>query len=133
MNVLWLQSGGCGGCTMSLLCAESPNLFEQFEDAGIEFLWHPALSEQTGSQVRAVFDRVLSGDIKLDVLCVEGSILTGPNGTGGFHMLSGTGRSMLAWVRDFAPVAHHVVAVGSCAAFGGITAAGGNPAGAIGL
>ena len=23
MNVLWLQSGGCGGCTMSLLCHDA--------------------------------------------------------------------------------------------------------------
>ena len=23
MNLLWLQSGGCGGCTMSLLCHDA--------------------------------------------------------------------------------------------------------------
>ena len=28
MNLLWLQSAGCGGCTMSLLCAEDPNVFD---------------------------------------------------------------------------------------------------------
>ncbi|MDF0600235.1 HupU protein [Psychromarinibacter sp. C21-152] len=133
MNVLWLQSAGCGGCTMSLLCAENPNLFDTLGDAGISFLWHPALSVETGAEVRALLDAVERGETVLDVLCVEGSIVTGPKGTGKFHMLSGTGRAMLDWVRALAPMAEHVVAVGSCAAFGGITAAGGNPAGAIGL
>ena len=133
MNILWLQSGGCGGCTMSLLCAETPNLIDVLGDAGLSILWHPALSVQTGSEVRALLDAVERGETPLDILCVEGSILTGPNGTGRFHMLSGTGRAMSDWVRALSARAQHVVAVGTCAAYGGITAAGGNPAGAIGL
>jgi ferredoxin hydrogenase small subunit len=133
MNLLWLQSAGCGGCTMSLLCAEDPNILELFEGAGIEILWHPALSEATGDEVAALFERIVAGEVALDVLCVEGSIVTGPRGTGRYHMLSGTGRPMLDWVRTLAPLAREVVAVGTCAAFGGMTAAGGNPAGAIGL
>ncbi|MET1413733.1 HupU protein [Roseibium sp. HPY-6] len=133
MNVLWLQSAGCGGCTMSLLCAEAPNVFDLLEGAGIEFLWHPALSEETGAAVRRLLEQVESSEVPLDVLCVEGSIVTGPRGTGRFHMLSGTGRSMLDWVRNLAQKAQHVVAVGTCAAYGGITSAGGNPASAIGV
>ncbi len=133
MNVLWLQSAGCGGCTMSLLCAENPNVFETLEDGGISFLWHPTFSVQSGAEVRDLLNKIAQGVVALDVLCVEGSVVTGPRGTGRFHMLSGSGRPMLEWVRTLAPLAQDVVAVGSCAAFGGITAAGGNPAGAIGL
>ena len=48
LDVLWLQSGGCGGCTMSLLCAESPDLISTLELGGIRLLWHPALSEASG-------------------------------------------------------------------------------------
>jgi ferredoxin hydrogenase small subunit len=40
---------------------------------------------------------------------------------------------MLDWVQALAPRAGHVVAVGSCAAFGGVTSAGGNPSDAVGL
>ncbi len=133
MKVLWLQSAGCGGCTMSLLCAEAPSVFDLLAGAGISFLWHPALSEASGGEVRRLLDRVESGAETLDVLAVEGSILTGPKGTGRFQMLSGTGRSMLDWVRALAPRAGHVMAVGTCAAFGGVTSAGGNPASAVGL
>ncbi len=133
MNLLWLQSAGCGGCTMSLLCAEDPNVLELLEDAGIDMLWHPALSQATGAEARDILEAVLREEVLLDILCVEGSILTGPKGTGRYQMLSGTGRSMLEWCQRLASLAQHVVAVGTCAAFGGITSAGSNPAGAIGL
>ncbi|MFC0159323.1 HupU protein [Mameliella alba] len=133
MNILWLQSAGCGGCTMSLLCAESPGVLDLLGDAGLSFLWHPALSEQTGAEVRDLLAGIEDGSQALDILCVEGSILTGPKGTGRFQMLSGTGRSMLDWVRSLAPLAEQVVAVGTCATYGGMTSAGGNRAGAIGL
>ena len=133
MNILWLQSAGCGGCTMSLLCAESPGIFDLLADAGLTFLWHPALSVETGGEVRALLADVEAGRRPLDILCIEGSILTGPKGTGKFQMMSGTGRSMLDWVRSLAPLAEQVVAVGTCAAYGGVTSAGGNPADAVGV
>lgn len=133
MNVLWLQSAGCGGCTMSLLCAEGPHVFDLLKGAGIKMIWHPALSEQSGGEVRDLLARVETQELPLDVLCIEGSILTGPRGTGKFQMLSGTGRSMLDWVTSLAPLARDVVAVGTCATYGGVTSAGGNPAGAIGV
>lgn len=133
MNLLWLQSAGCGGCTMSLLCAEDPNVIDLLDGAGIHLLWHPALSEATGREVTDMLAAIAGGTIPLDILCVEGSILRGPNGTGRYHILSGTGRPMIDWVRDMAHVARHVVAVGSCAAFGGVTSAGENPADAVGL
>ncbi|MGP9790406.1 NADH-quinone oxidoreductase subunit B family protein [Roseinatronobacter sp. NSM] len=133
MNLLWLQASGCGGCTMSLLCAEDPDVFDALEGAGIRLLWHPAFSVQTGADVRALLDDILAGRVALDLLCVEGAIARGPRGTGRYQMLTGTGQSMLHWVLALAPLARHVVAVGSCAAFGGMTAAGGNPSDAVGL
>lgn len=133
MNILWLQSAGCGGCTMSLLCAESPGVLDLLKGAGLQFLWHPALSEQSGGEVRNLLAQIEADELSLDILCVEGSILTGPKGTGKFQMLSGTGRSMLDWVQSLAHKVQHVVAVGTCATYGGMTSAGGNPSGAIGV
>ncbi|MDO5604721.1 MAG: HupU protein [Paracoccus sp. (in: a-proteobacteria)] len=133
MNLLWLQSSGCGGCTMSLLCAEGPDALSLIEMAGIRLLWHPAISLETGAEVRAILDAVETGALPLDILCVEGAVARGPRGTGRYQMLSGTGRSMLDWVQALAPRARHVMAVGSCAAFGGVTTAGGNPSDAAGL
>ena len=81
-RVLWLQSGGCGGCTLSLLCAESPDLLTTLSGAGIELLWHPSLSEASGAEVRDLLERVAAGEEPLDALCVEGSLLRGPDGSG---------------------------------------------------
>jgi ferredoxin hydrogenase small subunit len=48
-------------------------------------------------------------------------------------MLSGTGQPMAVWMRRLAERAGHVLAVGTCAAYGGVTSAGANPADACGL
>lgn len=133
LSLLWLQSGGCGGCTMSLLGAEGPDFLTAFEAANIEILWHPSLSELSGAGVVRLFEDIIAGKIKLDILCLEGSVMRGPNGTGRFHMMTGSDRPMMDWIDDLAQKAGHLVAVGSCAAFGGITAAGGNQAEACGL
>lgn len=132
-NVLWLQSGGCGGCSMSLLCADTTDFHGQLRDAGIHLLWHPSLSLESGHELTALLAGILAGQIRLDALCIEGSLLRGPQGTGRFHVLAGTGVAMIDWVRQLAAQARHVVAVGSCAAWGGITAGGSNPTDACGL
>lgn len=132
-NVLWLQSGGCGGCSMSLLCADTTDFHGQLRDAGIELLWHPSLSLETGGSVVKLLNDVLDGRVRLDALCVEGALLRGPNGTGRFHVLAGTGLPMIHWVHRLAEQAGVVAAIGSCAAWGGITAGGTNPTDACGL
>ena len=133
MNILWLQASGCGGCTMSLLCAESPGAFEALEGAGLRLLWHPALSVETGGEVRGILAAIEAQETPLDILCIEGAIARGPRGTGRFQMVPGLGLSMMDAVLRLVPLARHLVAVGSCAAFGGMTSAGGNPSDAVGL
>jgi len=132
-NLLWLQSGGCGGCSMSLLGAEGPDLMTTLETAGIHLLWHPSLSEQSGTEVRALLQSIVDGETELDMLCIEGSLMRGPNGTGRFHLLGGTGIPMIHWVEKLAQRARYTLAIGSCAAYGGITSAGDNIGEATGL
>jgi NiFe hydrogenase small subunit HydA len=133
LNLLWLQSGGCGGCSLSLLCAEGPDLFTALESAGIHLLWHPSLSEASNSEFVDLLQQIVDGELRLDLLCLEGSVVRGPDGSGMFHRLAGTGKPMMEWIEALARVAGHVVAVGSCAAYGGITTAGGNPSESCGL
>lgn len=132
-NVLWLQSGGCGGCSMSLLCADSSDFRGLLRQAGIHLLWHPALSLETGQEALDVMNDCLTGRTVLHALCIEGAVLRGPNGSGRFHMLAGTQEPMRNWIERLCAVAHNVLAIGSCAAFGGITAAGLNPTDACGV
>lgn len=132
-NLLWLQSGGCGGCTLSLLCAEAPDLISALAAARIELIWHPSLSEATGAELHDILVQIRAGEVPLDILCLEGAVVRGPNGTGRFHMLSGADRPMMDLLAELAPLAGHVVAVGTCAGYGGVTAAGSNFTEACGL
>lgn len=133
INLLWLQSGGCGGCSMSLLSAESPDLLISLQSSGINLLWHPSLSEESGLEFLGLMQSIVDGDVRLDILCLEGSVIHGPHGSGLFHRLAGSDRPMRDWINDLSLRSKYVVAVGSCAAFGGITAAGVNPSEASGL
>ncbi|MBK7565791.1 MAG: HupU protein [Propionivibrio sp.] len=133
MNLLWLQSGGCGGCTLSWLGYEHGPLFQVLADEGIELVWHPSVSEAGVDEARELITRCADGRVELDVLCIEGSLLRGPQGSGAYHRFGGGRESMAEWVRQIAGRVRHVVAVGSCSAFGGVTAAGVNPTDACGL
>lgn len=134
MKVLWLQGGGCGGCTQSLLCAEPRPLFEELQDAGIEFLWHPGLSLESDGDALAILEDAAEGRLAFDVLCVEGAMLRGPQGSGRFHLLAGSGRPLTEWVKRLSARAGWVFAIGSCSAFGGFSAASPeNPLEACGL
>lgn len=134
MKLLWLQSGGCGGCTQSLLCAEPRPLFDELRDAGIEFVWHPALSLESGDAALQILEDCAEGRLPFDVLCIEGAMLRGPNGSGKFHLMAGSGRPMTEWVERLARHARWVFAIGSCTAYGGFSASTpGNPLEACGL
>jgi len=132
-NILWLQAGSCGGCTMSVLEYGAGGWFRELETSGLRLLWHPGVSEETGDEARAIFSRVESGETRLHALCVEGAILCGPHGTGKFNRLSGTNRTVLDWARSLAAKADYCVAIGSCAAYGGVPASDPDPTEASGL
>ncbi|HEY0846169.1 MAG TPA: HupU protein [Noviherbaspirillum sp.] len=132
-NVLWLQSGGCGGCSMSLLCADTVDFHGMLRDAGIHLLWHPSLSLESGPDALRILRACRDGEIRVDALCVEGAMLRGPYGTGRFHMLAGSATPMIDWVRALAAVSQYTLAIGTCASYGGIASSGINPTDACGL
>lgn len=118
---------------MSMLAADDVGLTRALSRFGIRLLWHPSLSEESGTEALTILEECAAGRIRVDALCVEGAVLTGPNGTGRFQILSGTGRPMSEWIAAIARHARHVVAVGSCASYGGIPSASTNPTDAVGL
>lgn len=128
-NIVWMQTGACSGDSMALLCADRPSIENLVEHYGLNFLWHPSLTAV--HRFGDVLDALLSGREKLDILCIEGSLMTGPNGSGQYDTWKG--RAKIDIVRQLAPLASHVVAMGTCAAFGGVHAAGPNPTDCTGL
>jgi len=117
-NVYWLQCGGCGGDTWSLFNAESPNVVELFNALDINLLWHPSISIGDRFEQLKLNEAIISGQQQLDVLCIEGSILRGPGGTGRFDESHGKPKKDL--VAALAKRAEYILAIGTCASFGGI-------------
>jgi uptake hydrogenase small subunit len=121
-TLYWIQGGSCGGDTWSLFNADTPDLIELFDFLGLQLLWHQALSAQSADELQTLNDKIISGEQPLDILCLEGSVLRGPNGTGRCDMLpSGPKMDLIA---ALAHKARYVLAVGTCASFGGIGAGG---------
>jgi hydrogenase small subunit len=101
------------------------------EDNDVRLLWHPSLSLESPKEAAAVISRIVSGEQHLTLLCVEGSIIHGPNGTGRFDVFEGTPKRDI--VAALCHRADYVLAMGSCASFGGIPAAPPNPSESTGL
>lgn len=119
-NLYWIQCGSCGGDSMSLLNLDSPDLPELLANLGINVLWHPSLSQGSPNDHQQILDKLISGEEKLDILCVEGNVIRGPDGSGMFDTFSG--RPKMRILEALAHQADVVIAVGTCAAFGGIGA-----------
>lgn len=131
VNVLWLQGGACSGNTMSFLNAEEPSVCDLVTDFGVNLLWHPSLGMELGDNLQRLLYNCLGGEIPLDILVFEGSVINAPNGSGEWNRFAD--RPMKDWLQDLAGVAKFVVAVGDCATWGGIPATAPNPTQSQGL
>lgn len=130
-TLIWMQAGACSGDSMSLLCAEDPSFPEFLEAHHVELLWHPSLSSKPMRQFADEIQQILDGQLELNILCVEGSLITGPNDTGMFDSFLGSAK--IDVIEKLCQAADYVVAVGTCASFGGVHAAPPNPTDCTGL
>lgn len=130
-TLYWLQTGACGGDSLAILEARSPSLEQLISSGQIDLLWHPSLSHQTVREHDRMYEKILQGEQTLDILCVEGSIIMAPRGTGLYDTYQKKARKDM--VLELAQHAGIVVAMGTCSAFGGVHAAGPNPSDCIGL
>lgn len=119
-TLYWIQCGGCGGDSMSLLNAEAPDFAEFLAVNDLTLAWHPSLSILEPTEHHALVQDLITGRTPLDCLVVEGAIVRGPAGTGMFNTRDGHPKKDL--VASLARQARFVVAAGTCASFGGIGA-----------
>jgi len=120
-NLLWLQGASCGGDTISFLNSEQPSSLAAFEMLDLNVLWHPFLSIEQGTDTLDILTDILSGKTKLDILIVEGAVPNGPDNTGKFFMFHE--RPFREWLKELGEKADMIMAVGTCAAFGGVVTA----------
>lgn len=124
-RVMWLQGMSCSGCSVSFLNSTEPGPFEILTQM-MSLVLHPTVGAAQGAQVLETIQQVtkegnyyviVEGALSPDMpdACVVG------------------GRPLTEILPDVLRRADLVVTAGTCAAFGGIPGAEGNPTGAVGL
>jgi len=146
MHILWISEGmSCDGDTISVTAADRPAI----EDLVLGLIpglpkvsLHNKLLSATmgGEEFLAPFRAAVADELEPFILVVEGSV---PNqniieGDGYWTSMGNdpdTGQPLTVnwWIDRLAPRAWAVVAIGTCAAYGGIHAMAGNPTGCMGL
>jgi len=153
VHILWISEGmSCDGDTVSVTAASQPSL----EDVLLGLI--PGLpkvhlhnkvlafslggtggsTKPGGDDFLEPFRQAAAGSLGPFVLVIEGSIPNEQiNGEGfwtGFgNDETGQPRPINWWIDQLAPKAWGVVAIGTCATYGGIHAMAGNPTGCMGL
>ena len=124
--VIWLEFQDCAGCTESFLRASRPTAAEVVLDV-LSIDYHETIMAASGHLAEEAKKQTIdAGDY---LLIVEGSI---PLAEDGIYCCIG-GRTAVDILEEAAAGALAVVAVGSCASFGGIPKAAPNPTGAVGV
>jgi hydrogenase small subunit len=149
LHVLWLNAGlSCDGDSVSVTGATQPSiediLLQNLPDLPPVSMHWPLLDPATGPTGSADdflewFFRAERGELGGFVLIVEGSIPDETNKAAGYWSgfgndpATGQPRTVTDWLDRLTPHAAAVVAIGTCATYGGIHAMAGNPTGAMGL
>jgi hydrogenase small subunit len=137
--LIWMQASACSGCSVSVINTIHPSIKNVILDQilpghQLHLDYHSTLMAATGR---------LSTDTALDtarknkgkyIYILEGAIPTHEGGIyGTLGEEDGKQVTMLEWVRRLAPDAMAILAVGTCAAYGGVAAAQPNPSGSTGV
>ncbi len=125
-SVIWLSFQECTGCTESLTRSYSPTLESMIFDM-ISLDYHHTLQAASGLAAEKSREDAMKAFYGKYLLIVDGSI---PERDGGLYSAI-AGRSNLDLLQEVAKGAVAVVAVGTCASFGGIPMARPNPTGAV--
>ncbi len=127
-SVIWLQFQECTGCTESLLRTSHPAVADLILDL-ISLDYHETLFAAAGHQAEAALRQAMQTHAGKFVCIVEGAI---PTKEDGIYCMIG-GRTALEIVRDVTDKAGAIIAIGSCASWGGVPSADPNPTGASGV
>lgn len=124
-SVIWLSFQECTGCTESLTRSSSPTLEGLIFDS-ISLDYHHTLQAASGEAAEAARHAAMEENMGNYLVLVDGSI---PLGNPGFSTIAGI--SNYDMLMETVKGAAAVVAIGSCASFGGIPGADPNPTGAV--
>ena len=128
--VIWIELQDCAGNTEALLRSSAPTVDDLlFDVLSLEF--HHALMACAGNDAEHQLDDAVEHFKGKYLLFVEGSIPTAMNGN--YGTIGPSGETFQEHLARLSKDAAAVVAVGTCATFGGVPAASPNPTGAVGV
>lgn len=127
-SVIWLHMQDCTGCTETLLRTSEPDLADLILNV-ISLDYHETVMAASGRDAELALQESMKANDGKYVLVVEGSIPTRDNGDY-LYVAGKRGKDLL---EECANHAAAVVAIGSCASWGGIPSSGPNPTGAVGV
>lgn len=151
LHVFWLAGMSCDGCTIAVSGATNPSVEELLAGTipGMPkvVLHHPVLSIGAGAEFVRPFRAAVNGDLGAPyVVVLEGSVPDDqafPEGEGYYSAMGAGGydpesetdqpNRMTDWLKLLAPGAAAMIAIGTCATWGGIPAAAGNITGSMSL
>ncbi|BCS52233.1 hydrogenase small subunit [Geobacter sp. SVR] len=127
-TLVWMEFQECCGNIEAFLRAANPTVSDIILDI-ISLDYNETIMAASGQQAHEALAKVVKEQKGSYIAAVEGSI---PLKQGGIHCCIG-GRTALELAREVCGNALTTIAVGSCAAFGGVPAASPNPTGAVGV
>lgn len=128
LNLIWLEATGCSGNIISLLNAENPDVMYLLQEM-VSLKYNNSLMVAEGEKAFKQFLDTLDTDF---ILVVEGAISTKDNGL--YNIIAryqGKAITAMEAVKSAGEKAKYVLAVGTCASYGGISAARPNPSNCI--
>ena len=127
-SVIWLHFQDCTGCTETLLRTSAPDVAHLILDV-ISLDYHETIMAASGAQAEAALRKAVAENSGKFVLVVEGAIPTKRDGR--YYEMGG--RPGIEVLQEVAAESAAVVAIGSCASWGGVPSADPNPTGAVGV
>ena len=124
-SVIWLSFQECTGCTESLTRAHAPSIESLIFDA-ISLDYHHTLQAAAGHAAEEAREIAMEENFGKYLLVVDGSI---PMDNPGYSTIAGI--SNYDMLMESAKGAAAIIAVGTCATYGGIPHADPNPTGAV--
>ena len=126
--LLWLEFQDCCGNTEAFLRASRPTVADVVLDT-LSVDYHETIMAAAGTQAHETLFKTASEKKGQYLVVVEGSIPT--NEAGAYCTIGG--RSAMDIAREVCGGAAATIAMGTCAAYGGLPAAAPNPTGALGV
>jgi len=126
--VIWLHFQECTGCSETLLRTSHPAVSDLILDL-VSLDYHETLLAAAGKQAEEALQASVRKNAGKYVCVIEGSI---PRAEVGSYCRVG-GRTAIEMTKEIGGKAGAVIAIGSCASWGGLPSADPNPTGAVGV